>query len=194
MREASSRLLIFIRVWSMTHSTLVSPQPTQNFFNLPNNGLPRTWRLSVEAYGQCFVAVSEKQSLQILVNLPFTNIKALFVPSASSWRGYWQRHCGWGKNIWSYDKWADYEKQRSFRRTDHILYTGVGISYLLCDQIYVCRPDQVCFESHFKVTSCVNSGILRCSSKRSAWKLLAPLTNSSLCLCSSDVDHDNPVL
>ena len=99
IREDSSRLLIFIRVWSMTHSTLVSPQQKQNFFNLPNNGLPRTWRLSVEAYGQCFVAVSEKQSLQILVNLPFTNIKALFVPFASSSRGCWQRHCGWGKNI-----------------------------------------------------------------------------------------------
>lgn len=179
MREVSSRLLIFIRLWSMTQSPLVSPQPTQIFFKLPNKGVPGTRCLSVEAHGQCFVAVSEKQSLQILVNLPFTKMQALFVPSASSWRECWQRNCGWGKNIWSYDEWADYETQRSFRWTDHILYTGVDLSYLLCDKIYVCRTDQVCCESRFKITSCVNSGILRCSSKRNTWKFLAALTNST---------------
>jgi hypothetical protein len=75
---------IFIRFWSMTHSTMVSPQPTQMFFKLPNKGVPHTRRFSVEAHGQRFVAVSKKQSLQILVNLPFTKIQALFIPYASS--------------------------------------------------------------------------------------------------------------
>jgi hypothetical protein len=46
-------------------------------FKLPNKKVLRIRPLSVEAHGQCFVAVSEKQILQILVNVPFyqsTNI------------------------------------------------------------------------------------------------------------------------
>ena len=73
------------------HSRLVNdpvyigqPKTDANVFQVTEKGVPRTRRLSVEAHDQCFVAVSEKQSLQILVNLPFTKLQALFLPSASS--------------------------------------------------------------------------------------------------------------
>jgi hypothetical protein len=47
------------------------------FFKLPNKRVLHIRPLSLEAHGQCFVAVSKRQILQIFVNLPFyqsTNI------------------------------------------------------------------------------------------------------------------------